>query len=163
VSAGRNDRSHDRTHDRGLHAVRRVREARERDSRIGLQQALAGTRQRQAEAERAREQLENAPRFGSGSADDFRGHTRLLQALADTVTEKTEQLRTSRTVDAEANRRWGLDRQAVRTVELLLERRAEERREVRARHEAADLDELAAQAWLRNQTALSPVSEETPA
>lgn len=150
-------------HDRGLHAVRRVREARERDSRIGLQQALAATRQREAEATQARERLENAPSFGSGTAAAFRRHAQLLTAIADTVSEKDEQVRTSRTVADEANRRWALDRQGVRTVELLLERRADERRSDRARREAADLDELAAQAWQRTRTTVPPVPKEASA
>jgi hypothetical protein len=46
-----------------------------------------------------------------------------------------------------------MDRQAVRTVELLLERRADERRAELARREAVDLDELASQGWLRNRVA----------
>lgn len=140
-------------HDRGLVAVRRVREARERDSRIGLQQALAATREREAEASVLRERLAAAPAFGTGTADEFVGYTVLVRALAESVTEKEEAVRRSATVAEEARRRWGLDRQAVRTVELLLARRAEERRQVRARREAADLDELATQAWLRAVTA----------
>lgn len=140
-------------HDRGLVAVRRVREARERDSRIGLQQALAATREREAEASALRERLAAAPAFGTGTTDEFLGHTVLVRALAESVAEKEEAVRRSATVAEEARRRWGLDRQAVRTVELLLERRAAERRQVRARREAADLDELATQAWLRAVTA----------
>lgn len=139
--------------DRGLVAVRRVRDARERDSRIGLQQALAATREREAEAASLRERLAAAPGFGNGSADEFRSHTLLVRALAESVVEKEEAVRRSATVAEEARRRWGRDRQAVRTVELLLERRAEERRQDRARREAADLDELATQGWLRGVTA----------
>ena len=139
--------------DRGLTAVRRVREARERDSRIGLQQALAATRQREAEAEASRARLETAPSFGSGTAEEYRAYTLLVRALAESVVEKEEAVRRSKAVAEEARRRWGLDRQAVRTVELLLERRADERRADRARRESADLDELAAQGWLRNRLA----------
>jgi len=123
-------------HDRGLVAVRRVREARERE----------------AEAAALRGRLASAPAFDTGTTDEFLGHTVLVRALAELVAEKEEAVRRSATVAEEARRRWGLDRQAVRTVELLLERRAEERRQVRARREAADLDELATQAWLRAVT-----------
>lgn len=149
--------------DRGLKAVRRVREARERDSRIGLVQALAATRQREAEAEAARERFETTPPFDSGDAAEFHRYTQLVQALAEAVAVKEELLRTSRTIAEEANRRWGLDRQAVRTVELLLERRVEERRAARARQEAADLDELAAQAWHRNHLTVVPAISEATA
>ncbi len=146
------------TTDRGLVAVRRVREARERDSRIGLQQALAATRRRETEAATARTRLEDAPRFDAGSAEEFRCYQQLVRALAETLVAKQEEVRRSAAVSAEARRRWGLDRQAVRTVELLLEHRAEERRQERARREAADLDELAAQGWLRNRVALVPAA-----
>lgn len=139
--------------DRGLVAVRRVREARERDSRLGLQQALATTRQHEAEAAEARSRLDTAPGFGTGTADEYRVYTLLVRALAQSVVEKEEVVRRSTTVAEEARRRWGLDRQAVRTVELLLERRAEERRAHRARIEAAELDDLAAQGWLRARAA----------
>lgn len=150
-------------HDRGLKAVRRVREARERDSRIGLVQALAATRQREAEAEAARDRFESTPPFEVGTSSEFRIYNQLVQALAEAVAVKEELLRTSRTVAEEANRRWGLDRQAVRTVELLLERRVEERRAARARQEAADLDELASQAWHRNHLTVVPAVSEASA
>ena len=145
--------------DRGLTAVRRVREARERDSRVGLQQALAATRHREAEADVSRARLEVAPSFSSGTAEEYRAHTRLVRALAESVVEKEEAVRRSTTVAEEARHRWGLDRQAVRTVELLLERRAQERRADRARRESADLDELAAQGWLRNRLAEASAKE----
>ncbi len=137
--------------DRALTAVRRLREARERDSRIGLQQALAANRLREEEADRSRARLDSAPSFHSGTAEEYRVYTLLVRALADDVAEKQEQVRRSGTVADEARRRWGLDRQAVRTVELLLERRTEERRAELARREAAELDELAAQGWLRSR------------
>ena len=134
---------------RALVAVRRVREARERDSLIGLQQALTATRRREAEADASRARLATTPAFGTGTAQEFRAHAARLQALAEAVSATQEQVRRSTSVAEEARRRWGLDRQAVRTVELLLDRRAEERRAEEARREAADLDELAAQGWLR--------------
>ena len=146
-------------HDPGLHAVRRVRSARERDSRVGLQQALEATRAREAAAEHSRERLEAAPGFAAGSAEEYRAYTRLVRALAEDVTSTQEQARTSRTVAEEARRRWGMDRQALQVVESLLERRAEERRQDRARREAADLDELAAQGWLRTHHQHRTVTE----
>jgi flagellar export protein FliJ len=148
--------------DRGLRAVRRVREARERDSRIGLQQALAATRHREAEAALARTRLAEEPAFEAGSADEFRAYSLLVHALAEAVGEKEEEVRRSTSVAEEARRRWGTDRQAVRTVELLLERRAEERRRERARREAAELDELAGQGWLRDHLAATAALPAVP-
>ena len=138
-----------RASNRALVAVRRVRDARERDSLIGLQQALTATRERAAEAEASRARLAEAPVFGTGTAEEFRAYAVRLQALAEAVTAKEEQVRRSTSVAEEARRRWGMDRQAVRTVEVLLDRRAEEHRAEQNRREAADLDELAGQGWLR--------------
>jgi flagellar export protein FliJ len=137
--------------DRGLEAVRRVREARERDSRIGLQQALTSAQERETDAATARRRLAAVPAFDAGTAADYRAHALFGRALAENADEKQEQARRSATIAAEARRRWARDRQAMRMVELLLERRAEERRAERARREAADLDDLATQGWLRNR------------
>jgi flagellar export protein FliJ len=146
--------------DRGLNAVRRVREVRERDSRIGLQQALLAARAREAEAEAARARLAAAPHFGSGSAAEYQAFVLRVTALAESVLERQEELRRTTAVAEEARRRWGIDRQAVRTVGLLLERRAEERLQEAARREAADLDELAAQGWLRSHVTPAPASQD---
>jgi flagellar protein FliJ len=137
--------------DPGLHAVRRVREARERDSRIGLQEALTSAENRESDAAAARRRLTALPDFDAGSTVDFRAHALFGRALAENAAEKEEQARRSAAVAAEARRRWARDRQAVRMVELLLERRAESRRAEQARKDAADLDDLAAQAWLRHR------------
>lgn len=148
--------------DRGLAAVLRVREARERDSRTGLQKALEVVRRREAEAEAARSRLSSAPGFGQGTAEEYRAHHRLLQVLAEAVAEREEEVRRSVSVGKEARRRWLADRQALRTVELLLERRVTERRQEGARREAARLDELAAQGWQRDRAAAgTPGTEAT--
>jgi len=141
--------------DRGLDAVRRVREARERDSRIGLQQALGSAQDRETEALAARGRLSAVTSFGSGAVDDFRAHALRGRALAEDAAHKAERARRSAAVADEARRHWARDRQALRMVELLLERRADERRAERARRESADLDDLATQAWLRSR----PTSE----
>jgi flagellar export protein FliJ len=148
--------------DRGLAAVLRVREARERDSRTGLQKALEVVRRREAEAEAARSRLSSAPDFGQGPAEEYRAHHRLLQVLAEAVSEREEEVRRSVSVGKEARRRWLVDRQALRTVELLLERTVTERRQEGARREAARLDELAAQGWQRDRAAAgTPGTEAT--
>lgn len=149
--------------DRALEAVRRVRRARERDSRIGLVQARADTRRREVAAAAARDRLTGAPPFTAGDPVEFRAHASLLRALADAVGRRDEEVRTSRVVADEADRRWAGDRQAVRTVDLLLDRRAEERRHAHRRREATRLDELAAQGWLRTHRPAVPTVEGPPA
>lgn len=137
--------------DRGLTAVRRVRSARESDSRIGLQHALAETRRKQAEAVRLRTLLETTPGFETGSVVDFRQHTQRLTGLAEAGTRAEDAAATSARVADEASSRWQHDRTEVRVVDLLLDRRAAARAAERARREAAELDDLAAVGWLRRR------------
>lgn len=137
--------------DRGLTAVRRVRSARENDSRIGLQHALAESRRKQADATRLREQLETAPGFTAGTVADFRVHTQRLTGLAEAGTRAEDAAASSVRIADEASRRWQHDRTEVRVVDLLLDRRAAVRAAERTRREAADLDDLAAVGWLRRR------------
>jgi flagellar export protein FliJ len=137
--------------DRGLNAVRRVRAARETDSRIGLRHALAALDAREAEAARAQQQLAQAPGFAAGSAGDFLSHRTHLANLARDRQVTATAAEDGRTVADEATRRWQGDATSVRVVEMLLQRRAAERAAERARREARELDDLAAQGWQRQQ------------
>jgi flagellar FliJ protein len=141
--------------DRALQAVRRVRSFRERDSRIGLQRALAAQREREAETETARQRLVAESTFDTGAADAFRAHRLLAAALAERHADKLRLTASSATVAAEAQRHWQRQRSGIRAVELLLDRRAAERRAERARQETRELDDIAGQAWQRRQTAPS--------
>jgi flagellar protein FliJ len=138
--------------DRALRAVRRVRDVREQDSRFGLSVALRSAQDREAEVEAARGRLEQSPGFGTGSVADFQSHVDRMAGLVQLQSQATARAAASRTVADEARRRWQRDRQQVRVVDLLLERRAAERAEARARREQARLDDLATQSWLRNRT-----------
>jgi flagellar protein FliJ len=137
--------------DRALNAVRRVRDSREQDSRFGLQHALNAARRREEDLREARESRGAAASFSVGSTTDFAQHLAHVAALAALEARAAERVEGSRLVAAEATRRWQRDRQQVRVVDLLLERRAEQRAAERRRHEAHELDDLATQAWLRNR------------
>lgn len=137
--------------DRALRAVRRVRDVREQDSRFGLSVALRSVQDREAEVETARDRVEHSPHFDTGSVADFQGHVDRIAGLVRLHSQATARAAASRTVADEARRRWQHDRQRVRVVDLLLERRAAERAEARARREQAQLDDLATQTWLRNR------------
>ncbi len=139
--------------DRGLAAVRRVRSARESDSRIGLQQALAEARMRDVARQLATERISSAPAFAGGDARDFQLHRRLVNGLAEQKRQAEESAATGHRVAEQARLHWLRDRTAVRTVDLLLERRAELRGVERSRRETAQLDDLAASGWLRRTTA----------
>jgi flagellar FliJ protein len=138
--------------DRALHALRRVRASREEDSRIGLQQAIRAARTREDELEAARRRRADAPGFGTGAVADFQAHVREGIGLAELAATAEERVESGRMVAAEAERRWISDRQDLRTVELILERRAAARAHERARREARMLDDFAGQSWLRRTT-----------
>jgi flagellar export protein FliJ len=140
------------TQDRALMAVRRVRDSREQDSRIGLQQALVSVRAREEQAARASARRTGDAGFGAGTVVDFQAYVARQAALVAHEQDARDRVESSRLVADEAERRWHADRQQVRTVELLLERRARVRREERARREARELDDLAGQAWLRRSS-----------
>jgi flagellar export protein FliJ len=139
-------------HDRGLNAVRRVRDSREQDSRFGLQHALNAVRRRDSEVEQARARRTGAASFAAGSITEFRSHVAYGAGLAELERQAVDRAENSRLVAEEATRRWQHDRQQVRVVDLLLERRADQRAQERARREAHELDDLATQAWLRART-----------
>jgi flagellar export protein FliJ len=129
--------------DAGLRAVARVRAVREEDSRAGLQQAqqeLRGAEQRLDGLVRALD----VPVPARTSASTFAAAREALTALGTRIGSARADVRTSRTVAEAATAQWRSDRARVRMVELLLERRAAERRAAAERAEARELDDLAA-------------------
>lgn len=138
-----------RRHDAALNAVRRVRAVRENDSRIGLQRALAESRDRAGLAAEADERVRTAAPFDAGAVTDFHVHVARGAALADARAEAQRSAELAERVAAEATRRWQHDRTEVRVAELLLERRAAERAAEAERRTQAELDDLAAVGWLR--------------
>jgi flagellar protein FliJ len=139
------------THDPGLRAVARVRGVRERDSRIGLQQAIVATEQREDEAAAAQDRLQREPAFVRGTTADFHLQRTALAALAVQARRSLELAEASRANTEEARRRWRSDRSRQRAVESLLERRAEARRHEATRRENHELDDIAARMWLRRR------------
>jgi len=137
--------------DRGLNAVRRVRGSREQDSRLGLRHALDAAQRREAELLAAQARRSSTSGFTTGTRADFVRHLAHVGALAALEAQAAERVESSRVVADEAVRRWQQDRQRVRVVDLLLERRAEQRGQERRRREDRVLDDLAAQVWLRHQ------------
>jgi hypothetical protein len=137
--------------DRALNAVRRVRGSREQDSRLGLRHALDAAQRREAELVAARARRSSISGFTTGTPADFARHLAHAGAVAGLEAQAAERVESSRVVADEAIRRWQQDRQRVRVVDLLLERRAEQRDKERRRREDRVLDDLAAQVWLRHR------------
>lgn len=139
-------------HDPALNAVARVRGVRERDSRIGLQQALLATERRENDAAQAQVRLDAAPAFVHGTSRDFHAQRTALAAMAAQVRRMQELAEASRANTEEARRRWQHDRSRLRAVESLLERRAEVRRAEATRRENQELDDIAGRMWLRRRS-----------
>lgn len=138
--------------DRGMRAVARVRGVREKDSQIGLQQALREQRQHEARSDELRGQLERHRSFTSGSAASFVALRASLDALGEVLSATETRAATSRTVSEAAYARWQVDKARLSAVELLIERREDARREDLARRERRELDEIAAQLWRRRSS-----------
>ncbi len=137
--------------DLALLALRRARDARERDSRLGLYEVRALSRKRAEEAIAAATRLAQEPEFVGGTVLAFQTKAARGAALAMARREAEGSAASSQSVTDEATRRWQQDHQNLRVVDLLLERRAAERAAEHDRREARELDDLAAQGWLRAQ------------
>lgn len=138
-------------HDAGLRAVARVREIRQRDSLLGLRTSMAEEQQAQARVGELETRLAGwyAP---DGNPTAFLAAHAAGRALA-------VEAELARTAAATAHRftlasldHWQRDKARLSAVELLLERRAEERRAEALRRETREADELASVRWLRERT-----------
>ena len=128
--------------DRGMRAVARVREVRERDSRVGLLQALTNVRTREDQLTELRTALDQASVRDADTLDAFVVSRHLLAAMAVAVREAEQRLDASRTVAVEAHHRWQADKARVRAIEHLLEERALRRAEEADRAEVRETDDI---------------------
>lgn len=142
--------------DRGMRAVLRARSVRERDSRVGLLQARAEEALHAARAAHLAARIADAADVADGgdggSSRDFLAARDHLLALGDAATAARSELASAHRIAESAQAHWQGDRIRVRAVESLLERRAQARRDERARREALALDDVAAQGWARRRT-----------
>ena len=129
-------------HDRGMQAVHRVREVRERDSRIGLLQSLTAVRDREAVLEELRNAIEQAVTRSADTLDDFVVSRHLLAMMAVAVGEAEQRLASARTVATEAHHRWQRDKAGMKAIEHLLEQRALQRADEAARAEVREVDDV---------------------
>lgn len=141
-----------RTHraDRGLAAVARVREVRETDSRIGLQQVLAEQAALDARLAALTDGLTAAAVPAVSTPGALVAQRAALAGAGLLVGETRAELATTEVVAAEARARWGADKARLAAVEHLLEARSARRRTEAARREAREADDLAAQRWARS-------------
>ncbi|GEP40198.1 hypothetical protein NPS01_38610 [Nocardioides psychrotolerans] len=135
--------------DRGLQAVSRVRAVRERDSRLGLQQAIVEQRQHeQAVADLEQSVREHGSRVVTDAAQ-FVALRASLAALTDAASHRRGEADQAAVVRSSADAHWHSHKTRLSAVDNLLESRVDERRAVDAHDEARELDEVAGRLWLR--------------
>lgn len=137
--------------DAGMRAVARVRGVREQDSRLGLRRATSDEREAVRRLEvvttRLAETAETAPT--DGDLAGFLLTRASAQAMAAEAARARDALARARTIATEAHSHWQRDKTRLSAVELLLERRAQERRAERARRELVEIDDLVSARWIR--------------
>ncbi|MCZ4497975.1 MAG: hypothetical protein JWQ74_528 [Marmoricola sp.] len=143
--------------DAGLHAVARVRGVRETDSRLGLRTALTEYRAAQASVDALRSRI-TASTFDTGPAGAFLALRESLAVLGTMLIAAEAERDSSQVISDAAYARWQSDRTRLAAIEMLLERRAANRRTEAARVEARELDEIAAQRWNAARTAFRTAS-----
>ncbi|QBR92374.1 flagellar FliJ family protein [Nocardioides euryhalodurans] len=134
--------------DAGMLAVARVRGVREQDSRLGLRRALTEEQEAGHRVALLEERLARSTKT-DGSVASYLAVRASHQALAADAARAREALLSAGTVAVTARDHWQRDKTRLSAVELLLERRAERRREERLRREAGELDDVVAGRWLR--------------
>ncbi len=137
------------SHDRGMQAVARVREVRERDSRLGLLQARQTVRQREQHAEELRGALREAQDHATGTVEEFVVSRALLTSMAIAVRDAEQRCESARTVATEAESRWQADKARLRAIRQLLQKRALQRVEAVERAERREVDDIVGQLHAR--------------
>ncbi|MFS3127098.1 flagellar FliJ family protein [Nocardioides sp. Bht2] len=137
---------------KAMQAVARVREVRERDSRLGMGTALAEHRACQDAAAQAQEVLANSAAPEVTSALDFVYQRAVLSAWCHTLSERNQATESARVVAETARAHWRSDHTRLAAVESLIERRDTEHQAELAHREARELDDVAAQLWQFRQT-----------
>lgn len=137
--------------DRGLAAVARVREVRETDSRIGLQQMLAEEASVAGRLTALQDSLATAGTTTITTSAALVAERTALANASILIGETRAALDHAQILTAESRARWTNDKARLSAVEHLLERRAAGRRTEAARVAAREADDLATQAWARGR------------
>lgn len=138
--------------DAGLRAVERVREVRERDTRLEVGDAVRERGAAQVRVRRIEDRLREPATVDGDSADLVMNRTTLLN-LHHALMESRANLADCEQRALDAIGRWNAARADLAAVESLLERRAAARAEWLRRREQLELDDVAGRLWLRARRA----------
>ncbi len=139
--------------DAGMLAVARVRGVREQDSRLGLKRASADEREAGRRLAAVEELLATDDQPTTLDLVGFLVARGTATAQAAEASVARQALSVAGTVTASAREHWQRDKTRLSAVELLLERREEQRRAERARREITEVDDLVSSRWLRARRA----------
>ena len=155
MSAGSAEGARRSQHDRGLQAVRRVRAARERDSRLGLARAIEEHRTLAARADALAQGLAEAAADVTplGSASSYVVQRAHLVALGERLTSARAAAESARLLVETSRDHWMADHRGLESVDALLARRREARDLELARLQGREDDETAARIWRRGALA----------
>jgi flagellar export protein FliJ len=132
-----------------LQVVARVRGVRERDSRLGLVEALGEEREAEARVAALQDQLAGLDRFESGDLTAFANRQRNVSAITDALAAARAALASSHVLALAAREQWRVDRSRLAAVESLIDRREAERRVAQQKLEDRRLDAVAEDLWRR--------------
>lgn len=142
-------RTPDQDPDAGMRAVARVRGVREQDSRLGVARAAADEREAARRLHAVGERLAATSDPASADPASYAAWRTAAASVAVEVTASRAALASATRLTAMARDHWQHDKTRLSAVELLLERRAEQRRADRLRRERIEVDDLVAARWLR--------------
>lgn len=137
----------------GLRGLVRLRNLRERDSRLGLATALIEENAAAARVRALEDQVADAPGDEVSDAGAFRARQHRLEALATALAEARAAQASAHQLALAARSRWMEDRTRLAAVESLVARRAAAVRAERQRRENREMDEIGQDLWRRAQGA----------
>lgn len=137
----------------GLRGLVRLRNLRERDSRLGLATALIEENAAAARVRALEDQMATTPDLETSDLEAFRARQHRLEALVLALAEARAAQASAHQLALAARSRWMEDRTRLAAVESLVARRAAAVRAERLRRENREMDEIGQDLWRRAQSA----------
>lgn len=134
-----------------LRGLVRLRNLRERDSRLGLATALIEENAAAARVRAIEDQMASTPALEASDLDTFRARQHRLEALVVALSDARAAHATASRLAFAARSRWMEDRTRLAAVESLVARRAAAVRAEKLRRENREMDEIGQDLWRRAQ------------
>ncbi len=136
-----------------LRGLVRLRNLRERDSRLGLATALIEENVAAARVRALEDQVSDTPELEASDLEAFRARQHRIEALLTALSEARAAHASAQHLTLAARSRWMEDRTRLAAVESLIARRAAAVRAERRRRENRELDAIGEDLWRRAQGA----------